>query len=246
MDYAKTTVVIPTYNEAQNIEQMITTLKGLYPEINLLVVDDNSPDETAKIVEKMQFRFQGISLHKRARKLGLGSAYREAFDLLKSEPITYIIQMDCDFSHDPIELKNFLKILEQDHKALVIGSRYVNGIRILNWPIKRLCLSYFASLYSRVVAGVNCFDPTSGFVAFHKDALAKVPWHKMQSEGYFYQIEMKFHFQSQGYQLSEVPIIFTDRRVGNSKIGNSIVVEALFGVLKLFFKRVMFKLKLLS
>jgi dolichol-phosphate mannosyltransferase len=234
-----TCIIIPVYNEASNLTHLIPLLDKYYPNIHMLIIDDGSPDGSADIVKRyVQFNSSSnIELLQRNLKLGLGSAYLAAYEKLRSRPFKYIIQMDADFSHDPKEIENFFSIVQSNDFDLVIGSRYLNGVRVLNWPLKRLILSRLAGVYTRVLTGMPLTDPTSGFIMFKKFWLEKIDWPLIKSNGYFYQIEFKYLFFRKKANMVEIPIIFQDRTKGVSKISSEIIFEAIWGVIKLAFKR---------
>ncbi len=227
----KTLVVTPTYNEADNIEQFITKVLRHGADIQILIVDDNSPDRTGDIVERMMASNPSIHLIRRAGKLGLGTAYVEGFRYAIARQFEYIFEMDADFSHNPDEIPNFLE--RMDRCDLVVGSRYTNGVRVLNWPIRRLLLSYSANVYTRIVTGMPIKDATGGFKCFKRTVLEAIDLDKVRSNGYAFQIEMNFKAWSKGFKLCEHPIIFMDRRSGVSKMSKKIVYEAVFMVWKL-------------
>ncbi|MCX7770110.1 MAG: polyprenol monophosphomannose synthase [Proteobacteria bacterium] len=231
-------VIIPTYNELENITKLIPIILGLKEEMEVLVVDDNSPDGTGNYVEHLSSENNRIHILKRAGKMGLGSAYIEGFKwALKQEPkFDYIFQMDADFSHEPEKLIEFIEKLKK--YDVVIGSRYLNGVSVVNWPIKRLILSYFANWYARTFAGIKIRDCTGGFKGFRRIVLEKIPFEYITSDGYAFQIEMNYFAQKLGFKMFEVPIIFVDRHSGTSKLSRRIVYEAIFKVIFLFFDRI--------
>jgi dolichol-phosphate mannosyltransferase len=227
----KPIVVIPTYNERDNLERLARQLLSLDPNLHLLVVDDNSPDGTGRLADQLAGETGRVSVMHRAGKLGLGSAYREGFARALELGADLIVQMDADFSHDPSILPLFFdKIRECD---VVIGSRYLNGISVVNWPLRRLMLSYFASVYTRVITGLSISDCTSGFKCFRSRALQGIDLGRIRSDGYSFQIEMNFRAVEQGFKVAEVPIIFIDRHAGTSKMSKRIVREAVLMVWKL-------------
>lgn len=238
----KILVIIPTFNEADNILRIIPeVLKNATAEnhYNILVVDDNSPDGTAKLVEDLNDPF--VKLLKRERKSGLGTAYVAGFRYAIKNNYDYVFEMDADFSHDPKYLKIFIeKILEG--YDLVIGSRYVNGVSVLNWPIRRLILSYMASVYTRMVTGLKVMDTTAGFMCYRISSLKQINLEEVKSNGYSFQIEMKFKFFKRGFKIIEVPILFIDRLEGESKMSRKVVYEAYIMVWKLKFKSLFGKL----
>lgn len=238
----KTLVIIPTYNEADNIIKIIPeVLKNSSPEneFNILVVDDNSPDGTAGLVEGMNN--DKVKLLKRERKSGLGTAYVAGFHYAIKNNYDYVFEMDADFSHDPKYLKGFIERINEGYD-LVIGSRYINGVSVLNWPIRRLILSYMASVYTRMVTGLKVMDTTAGFMCYRVSALRQINLDEVRSNGYSFQIEMKFKFYKKGFKISEIPILFIDRLEGESKMSRKVVYEAYFMVWKLKFKSLVGKL----
>lgn len=227
----KTMVVIPTYNERDNIERLIPAILAQDEGIEVLVVDDNSPDGTGEIVDRLAAANPRICVLHRSGKLGLGSAYREGFRFALERGAEYIVEMDADFSHDPAMLPTFFeKMKDYD---LVIGSRYLNGVSVVNWPIRRLILSYFASVYTRLITGLRISDCTGGFKCFRREALEAIDLGKIRSDGYSFQIEMNYRCVEKGFRVGEIPIIFIDRRAGSSKMSKKIVREAVFMVWKL-------------
>jgi len=218
-------VIIPTYNERDNIQKIVREVLSVSEHTEVLVVDDNSPDGTGKVADEMAKASHRVHAVHRAGKLGLGSAYIEGFRYAMSNGYEYVFEMDADFSHDPREIPNFLDaIMKYD---VVVGSRYVGGVRILNWPIKRLMLSYGASMYTRMITGLKLIDCTSGFKCFRREVLESLNLDKIHSDGYSFQIEMSFLCQKKGFQLKEIPIVFADRKEGTSKMNKGIVFEAL-------------------
>lgn len=238
----RTLVIIPTYNEADNILKIIPeVLKNTTPEneFNVLVVDDNSPDGTASMVEGLNN--DKVNILKREKKLGLGTAYLAGFRYAIKNEYDYVFEMDADFSHDPKYLIEFIKKINEGYD-LVIGSRYINGISVLNWPIRRLILSYLASMYTRIVTGLKVMDTTAGFMCYRVTALKQIDLDQVKSNGYSFQIEMKFKFYKKGFKITETPILFIDRREGESKMSRKVVYEAYFMVWKLKFKSIFGKL----
>lgn len=238
----KTLVIIPTFNEADNILKIIPeVLKNTTAEndFNILVVDDNSPDGTAELVESM--KDEKVNVLKRERKLGLGTAYVAGFHYAIKNNYDYVFEMDADFSHDPKYLKSFIEKINEGYD-LVIGSRYVNGISVLNWPLSRLILSYMASVYTRMITGLKVKDTTAGFMCYRVESLKQINLDNVKSNGYSFQIEMKFKFFKKGFKIYEVPILFIDRREGESKMSRKVVYEAYFMVWKLKLKSVFGKL----
>ena len=212
----KTIVVIPTYNERDNIERLVAEILAQHAGIEVLVVDDNSPDGTGEAVERLMADTARLHLLRRSGKLGLGSAYREGFRLALDKGADYIVEMDADFSHDPAMLPIFFdKMKEYD---LVIGSRYLNGVSVVNWPLRRLMLSYFASVYTRAVTGLRISDCTGGFKCFRREVLEAIDLNRIKSDGYSFQIEMNYRCVESGFRVGEIPIIFIDRHAGSSKM----------------------------
>lgn len=224
-------VVIPTYNERENISRLIPEILRQDDRISVLVVDDNSPDGTADVVQAMAEKNNRIRLLRRPGKLGLGSAYREGFAFALAQGAHYVIEMDADFSHDPYSIPELLAKAETFD--LVIGSRYMNGVSVVNWPIRRLLLSYSASVYTRLITGLRISDCTSGFKCFRREVLEVLDIANVSSDGYSFQIEMNFLSMEKGFTIGEIPIIFIDRHAGTSKMSRKIVREAVFMVWKL-------------
>lgn len=227
-------VIIPTYNEKENIARMVETVMALPRAVDLLVVDDNSPDGTAGIVESLMPNY-GDRLHilKRAGKQGLGTAYIAGFRWALERDYSYVCEMDCDFSHNPNDLPRLIEACEQG-AGLAIGSRYAGGVvNVVNWPIGRVLLSYYASVYVRMVTGMPVADATAGFVCYTRDTLERARIDRVKFKGYAFQIEMKFRAWKFKSVLKEIPIIFTDRTAGTSKMNSGIIREALFGVIEL-------------
>lgn len=220
-------IVIPTYNEAKNIGRLLRELKNHYPQIKIFVVDDNSPDGTAQVVQNLAFGDETIRLIWREQKMGLASAYLDAFArIIPDEAIHYIVTMDADFSHHPEDLEFIIKEVP-DHD-IVVGSRYVDGGRISNWSFWRKTISKYANLYAKLVTGVPVNDLTAGFVAYHRNILGKILLDGIGSEGYAYQIEMKHAGHELGARIKEVPITFRERNSGRSKFGLRTVIEAMY------------------
>ncbi|NLO18329.1 MAG: polyprenol monophosphomannose synthase [Ignavibacteria bacterium] len=229
----KSIVVIPTYNEIENIERIINKIHEVIPEMHVLVVDDNSPDGTSQAIEKMMSQDERVFLLKRAGKMGLGTAYCEGFTLALERNYEAIFEMDADFSHDPKELPNFLEQIKEHD--LVIGSRYISGVNVVNWPLRRLVLSYGANIYSRIITGMPINDATGGFKCFRAEALREIDLKAIKSNGYGFQIEMNYKVWKNKGKIKEIPIIFIDRRSGTSKMNKKIIWEAIFLVWKLRF-----------
>lgn len=227
----KAFVIIPTYNEIDNVINLSNAILAQHPDLHILFVDDNSPDGTGKIIDELVAEHDRVHVLHRKGKMGLGSAYREGFKIALTMAADYIIEMDADFSHDPGILPLFLsKIKEND---LVIGSRYLNGVSVVNWPIRRLILSYFASVYTRWVTGLQLRDCTSGFKCFRRSTLEAIDLSRVTSDGYSFQIEMNYLCMEKDFRIAEIPIIFIDRHAGSSKMSGSIVREAVLMVWKL-------------
>lgn len=231
--YKKVLVIVPTYNEIENVERMINTVLSLPEEPDILIVDDNSPDGTGSKVNEIKKSKEKVRLIQRTGKLGLGTAYIEGFKYALKNGYDFIIEMDCDFSHDPKDISRLLK--EINGYDLVIGSRYIQGVNVVNWPLKRLILSMGASLYTRIITGMPLKDATSGFKCFRKEVIESIDLENIHSNGYSFQIEMHYKTWKKKFRIKEMPIIFTDRIDGHSKMGKAIVREAIFMVWKLRF-----------
>ncbi len=230
---SKSLVIIPTYNEKENISQIIPEVLKQDESIEVLVVDDNSPDGTAEIVRNLIREEPRIHIITRERKMGLGTAYVCGFRYGIEHKYDYMFEMDADFSHDPKALPEFLEAIRD--ADLVLGSRYVHGVTVVNWPMKRLLLSYFANVYTKIVTGMPVQDATSGFKCFRREVLENINLDNVKSGGYAFQIEMSFKAWKKGFRIKEIPILFVDRRVGISKMSKSIVWEAVFLVWQLRF-----------
>ncbi|HKK47145.1 MAG TPA: polyprenol monophosphomannose synthase [Balneolaceae bacterium] len=227
----KTLVIVPTYNEANNIPRLIHTVMELNNSIHLLIVDDNSPDGTADIVKEEQETFGNrLFLLERSGKLGLGTAYVAGFKYALEHDYSFICEMDADFSHDPHDVPSLVREVESGNADLAIGSRYADGISIINWPLSRLILSYSANLYARFITGLPIFDTTAGFKCIHRKVLEKISVDKIRSNGYAFQIELHFRAWKAGFNLKEVAIIFREREEGVSKMSKAIVWEAIWRV----------------
>ena len=224
-------VIIPTYNERENIDPLLGRLMALPHGLHVLVVDDGSPDGTGDLVEAWTRREPRVHLLRRPGKMGLGSAYRDGFRYALGQGAEYIFEMDADFSHDPDALGDFLKHAQE--VDIVLGSRYLNGVTVVNWPLHRLVLSYFANVYTRWVTGLPLRDATGGFKCFRRRALESVRLDRVRSDGYAFQIEMSYKCWRKGMRLREIPIVFVDRRVGASKMSRRIVWEAAWMVWRL-------------
>jgi dolichol-phosphate mannosyltransferase len=227
----KTLIISPTYNESKNIASLVEHVFTLDENYHLLIVDDNSPDGTADHVEKFQQRYKNLHLAKRPGKAGLGTAYKFGFKWALERDYDIIVQMDADGSHDANEIPSMIRGLEKDD--LIIGSRYVNGGSVVNWPIRRLILSYGANVYSRVITGLPVKDATGGFKSWKREVLASIDIDSVKSQGYSFQIEMNFRAWQKGFSINEHPIIFIDRTVGESKMSKAIMIEAIFMVWRL-------------
>lgn len=229
-------VIIPTYNEKENIENIIRKVFSFEKEFHVLIVDDGSPDGTANIVKTLQKEFaEKLFMIEREGKLGLGTAYITAFHWALKRNYKFIIEMDADFSHPPHDLLNLYDAVKNKGADVAVGSRYIKGISVVNWPLGRILISYFASMYVRTILGVNIQDTTAGFVCYKREVLENIGIDEIKMKGYGFQIEMKFRSSVLGYKIKEVPIIFTDRTEGSSKMSGGIFSEALWGVLKLRF-----------
>jgi dolichol-phosphate mannosyltransferase len=230
-------VIIPTYNEVENVEDIINAVFALPKPIDVLIVDDNSPDGTAAVVEILQLHFNEHStrLHllKREGKHGLGTAYIAGFRYALEKGYSYILEMDADFSHDPKDLIRLIDACEKEGHDMAIGSRYITGVNVVNWPIGRVLLSWFASWYVRLITGIPVFDTTAGFICYRRKVLETLPLDDVKFIGYAFQIEMKFKVWKYGFKIKEVPIIFTERTRGKSKMSKGIFKEAFLGVLQL-------------
>ena len=218
-------VAIPTYNEISNVRNIVEAVLAASEAAEVLVIDDNSPDGTGRAADEMAGANPRVHVLHRPGKMGLGSAYIEGFRYAIDRGYDLIFEMDADFSHDPAEIPRFLEAAKD--YDVVIGPRYIDGIRILNWPLKRLMLSYFASVYARMVTGLKLQDTTGGYKCFRREALMKLDLSRIHSDGYSFQIEMNFLCQKKGFRLKEIPIIFADRRHGSSKMNKGIILEAL-------------------
>lgn len=234
---SNTIVIIPTYNEKENIEAIIRAVFSQEKNFDILIVDDNSPDGTASIVKIMQQEFQNLYLEIRKEKNGLGTAYIHGFKWALKNNYDYIIEMDADFSHNPSDLIKLYNACANYEADFSIGSRYLNNkINVVNWDFKRLFLSYFASKYVRIITQIPIFDTTAGFVCYKRNVLEKINLNKIKFIGYAFQIEMKFKAWKHNFKHKEVSVIFTDRKKGTSKMSGSIISEAVFGVIKMKLK----------
>jgi len=229
-------VIIPTYNEKENIENIIRKVFSFKKEFHILIVDDGSPDGTAEIVKNMQNNFSDkLFLIEREGKLGLGTAYITAFHWALDKKYDFVFEMDADFSHPPHDLINLYEACKNQDADVSVGSRYIKGISVVNWPLGRILMSYYASMYVRTVLGIKIKDTTAGFVCYKRDVLENIGIDDIRMKGYGFQIEMKYRSVKLGYKITEVPIIFTDRTEGNSKMSGGIFSEAFWGVIKLRF-----------
>lgn len=227
-------VLIPTYNEKENVERMIRKVFSLKTPFEILIIDDNSPDKTGDIVEGLMPEFPDqLHILKRAGKEGLGKAYLAGFHWALNRLYDYIFEMDCDFSHNPDDLERLYEACVSQNADLAIGSRYISGINVVNWPLGRVLMSYFASVYVRLVTGMNIMDTTAGFKCYHREVLETIDFDNIRLKGYGFQIEMKFKTWKHGFKIVEVPIVFTDRKLGVSKMSGGIFNEALWGVMKM-------------
>jgi dolichol-phosphate mannosyltransferase len=231
-------VITPTYNEKENIEKIIRKVFSLPKEFDILIVEDNSPDGTADIVKRLMQEFPNrLFIKERKGKLGLGTAYLDGFRWALEHDYQYVFEMDADFSHNPDDLERLYEACASGKGDVAVGSRYVDGkISVVNWPIMRLLMSYYASTYVRLITGMKVFDATAGFVCYTRRVLEKMKFDKVQFIGYAFQIEMKYTATTLGYKIHEVPIIFTDRVLGTSKMSMKIFKEAFFGVFSLKFR----------
>jgi dolichol-phosphate mannosyltransferase len=226
-------VIIPTYKEKENIESIISAITSLPVRFDILIIDDNSPDGTANLVKNMQPSYPNLHLIERHGKLGLGTAYISGFKWALERDYSFIYEMDADFSHDPHDLIRLYKACNDEGADLAIGSRYISGVNVVNWPLSRVLMSYFASIYVRIITGMKIMDTTAGFKCYRREVLESIQPDKIRSVGYGFQIEMKFTAWKLGYKIVEVPIIFTDRKMGASKMTGGIFNEALWGVLRM-------------
>ncbi|MBI65923.1 MAG: dolichyl-phosphate beta-D-mannosyltransferase [Candidatus Marinimicrobia bacterium] len=224
-------VISPTYNERKNIKRLVDMVLGDNPEFDLLIVDDNSPDGTSIKVKELQNKYKNLHLELREKKSGLGTAYIYGFKWALQHNYDIIIQMDADLSHNPKDLPMMVSYLKEND--LIIGSRYINGISVVNWPLRRLMLSYGANTYSRIITGMPIMDGTGGFKAWKSKVLSDINLDSVKSQGYSFQIEMNFRAWIKGYKIKEIPIIFSDRTIGQSKMSKKIVYEAIFMVWRL-------------
>ena len=227
-------VIIPTFNEEENVERMTEKVMSLEKDFHILFVDDNSPDQTATIIKRLMQKFPGrIHLEEREGKLGLGTAYIHGFRWALKNNYSYVFEMDCDFSHNPDDLIRLYDACHKDGADVSIGSRYVKGGKVKNWPLKRILMSYFASVYVRMILWINIKDTTAGFKCYRSDVLRKINLDGVTFKGYAFQICMKYAAKKHGFKITEVPITFIDRVFGESKMSTGIFKEAFFGVWKM-------------
>ncbi|MBV6647173.1 MAG: polyprenol monophosphomannose synthase [Cyclobacteriaceae bacterium] len=226
-------VIIPTYNESENIADIVRVVLDLEVPFEILIVDDSSPDGTADIIKALQKNHATLHLLERKGKLGLGTAYIEGFKFALERGFDYIFEMDADFSHNPADLQRLYWACAKDGNDMAIGSRYIKGVNVVNWPIDRVLMSYFASIYVQMVTGIPIKDTTAGFKCYHRSVLETINPDRINFIGYAFQIEMKFNAWKHGFKIVEVPIIFTDRTKGQSKMSKGIFKEAIFGVIEM-------------
>ena len=226
-------VIIPTYNEKENIENILRYVFKLEPKFDVLVIEDNSPDGTAQIVKRLQSEFPQLHMIERKGKLGLGTAYIAGFKWALEHAYEYIFEMDADFSHNPNDLPRLYAACAEEGGDVSVGSRYVSGVNVVNWPMGRVLMSYFASKYVRFITGIPVHDTTAGFVCYRRQVLETIDLDHVRFKGYAFQIEMKFTAYKCGFKIIEVPVIFINRELGTSKMNSSIFGEAIFGVIKL-------------
>ena len=232
----KNLVIIPTFNEIENIPLILKEIFNLNINLDVLVVDDNSPDKTYQKVEQLKQKYPNLFLILNNKKSGIGKAYLKGFNFAIKNNYSKVIQIDADMSHNPYDIK---KLLEKSNDYdLVIGSRYINGIRIINWPLSRLALSYFANLYAKLITGLSIYDCTGGFKCFDIKILKSIDLKKINSQGYSFQIEMNYRSYVKNFKIKEIPIIFTDRTIGKSKMSKKIIFEAIFIVPLLRIKKI--------
>lgn len=235
-------VIIPTYNEKENIENIIRCVFSLSPAFDVLIIEDNSPDGTAQIVKELQKEFSSLHIIERQGKLGLGTAYITGFKWALTNGYNYIFEMDADFSHNPHDLLRLYEVCREG-ADMSVGSRYVTGVNVVNWPMSRVLLSYFASKYVKIITGMKVHDATAGFVCYTRKVLESIDLDRIRFKGYAFQIEMKFTTYTLKFRIEEVPIIFTDRTLGTSKMSKGIIKEAIFGVLTMKIRALMGKIK---
>lgn len=237
-------VIIPTYNEKENIEKIIRKVFTLEKDFDVLIVEDNSPDGTAAIVHRLIKEFPNrLFIHERKGKLGLGTAYIAGFTWGLDHEYEYIFEMDADFSHNPNDLVRLYNACANEGADVAIGSRYIKGVNVVNWPMGRVLMSYYASMYVRIVTGLKIMDTTAGFMCWSRKVLETIDMDGIKFVGYAFQIEMKYTAHKLGFKIEEVPIIFTDRTEGTSKMNKGIFKEAIFGILDLRFRNIVGKIK---
>jgi dolichol-phosphate mannosyltransferase len=242
---SKALVVIPTYNEIENIEHLLQSIFSLDKEFHVLVVDDDSPDGTAALIkEQMTSHAARLFLLERQLKLGLGTAYIAGFKWALERDYEFIFEMDADFSHNPKDLVRLYDKCERGGYDMAIGSRYVKGVNVVNWPLSRVLMSWFASKYVKLITGMNIHDTTAGFICYRRAVLEKINLDKIQFVGYAFQIEMKYKAYLSKFKIVEVPVIFTDRTKGESKMSSGIITEAIFGVISMRFKSLFNRLEI--
>ncbi len=230
-------VIIPTYNEKENVEKMLRKIFSIPHPFHILVIDDGSPDGTAQIVKRLMSEFGSrLFLEERSGKLGLGTAYIHGFKWAIARSYEYIFEMDCDFSHNPDDLIRLHRVCSVENADMSIGSRYIRGANVVNWPLGRIIMSYYASVYVRIITGISIKDTTAGFICYKRRVLETIPLDEIKFIGYAFQIEMKFTAIKCGFKIIEVPIVFTDRTEGTSKMSKGIFREAIFGVILLKWK----------
>ena len=231
-------VIIPTYNEIENIENIVHAVLSLHKSFDILIVDDNSPDGTAAKVAAIQQTFpERLFIENRLKKSGLGTAYVHGFKWCLAHQYNYIFEMDADFSHNPTDLEKLYNTCHNNDADMAIGSRYITGVNVVNWPLNRVLMSYFASVYVRFITQMQIMDTTAGFVCYRRKVLENINLDKIKFIGYAFQIEMKYRAFAKNFKIVEVPIIFTDRAKGQSKMSGSIIKEAVFGVISLRMKK---------
>lgn len=227
-------VIIPTYNEIENIESIVRAVLSLHKPFDILVIDDNSPDHTADKVIALQQEFPNrLFLEKRLKKSGLGTAYVHGFKWALAKGYLFVFEMDADFSHNPNDLEKLYDACHFGTADVAIGSRYVTGVNVVNWPLNRVLMSYFASVYVKMITGMDIHDATAGFICYKSEVLRSIDLDRIKFIGYAFQIEMKYRAFAKNFKIAEVPIIFTDRTKGQSKMSNAIITEAVFGVIRL-------------
>ncbi|MBQ0734634.1 polyprenol monophosphomannose synthase [Aquimarina celericrescens] len=234
---AEALVIIPTYNEIENVERIIRNVFSLQRDFHILIVDDSSPDGTGDKVRELQLEYsEYLFLLERAGKLGLGTAYIAGFKWALERSYEYIFEMDADFSHNPNDLIRLYNACSKGTSQMAIGSRYVTGVNVVNWPMSRVLLSWLASKYVRFITGMNIHDTTAGFICYKREVLERINLDKIKFVGYAFQIEMKFKAYLLKFKIKEIPVVFTDRTNGTSKMSKGIISEAVFGVIKMKFK----------